>query len=240
MFSPTESYLTLGSWAEAGVPSDYTGQQIYYRSIRERERDCLTVADYLWRWDTDWFWCSGAFGLGRSWVRRVWPRPLRRSDVYHRLVALDGRLQLTAKVGRLRRQPQRERVVQDVEVPLGRTAEFLRWFDREVRMTPVWLCPLRARKDWPLYPLHPGATYVNVGFWGTVPIAEDARDGDVNRAIEQKLAELDGHKSLYSDVYYDRDTFHELYGGATYESVKRRYDPGDRLTGMYEKVVGRR
>jgi FAD/FMN-containing dehydrogenase len=240
MFGPTESYLTLGTWADHGRPSDYTGQHIYYRSIRERERDCLTVADYLWRWDTDWFWCSAAFGLGRPWVRRLWPRRLRRSDVYHRLVALDGRLQVTATLGHLRHQAARERVVQDVEIPLARTAEFLRWFHEHVGMSPVWLCPLRARKRWPLYPLEPGATYVNVGFWGTVPIAEGARDGDVNRAIERKLGELDGHKSLYSDAFYDRDTFDRLYGGATYDSVKREYDPGNRLTGMYEKVVGRR
>ncbi|MBV9822644.1 MAG: FAD-binding oxidoreductase, partial [Actinobacteria bacterium] len=65
MFSVDESYLCLGRWAdspaEAGVAAagDYTGQQIYYRSLRTRDRDCLTVSDYLWRWDTDWFWCSG-------------------------------------------------------------------------------------------------------------------------------------------------------------------------------------
>jgi len=240
MFGPSESYLTLGTWADEGRPSDYTGQRIYYRSIRERERDCLTVADYLWRWDTDWFWCSSAFGLGRPAVRRVWPRRLRRSDVYHRLVALDARFQVTARLDRARHLPARERVVQDVEIPVGRTAEFLRWFAGGVGMTPVWLCPLRARRQWALYPLQPGATYVNVGFWGTVPIADGARDGDVNRLIEQKIGELDGHKSLYSDVFYDRGTFDKLYGGATYESVKRRYDPGQRLTGMYEKVVGRR
>ncbi len=240
MFAPTESYLTLGAWADAGRPSDYTGQHIYYRSIRERERDCLTVADYLWRWDTDWFWCSAAFGLGRPLVRRVWPRRLRRSDVYHRLVALEGRFQVAARLDRLRHQPLRERVVQDVEIPLSRTAEFLRWFDDQVGMSPVWLCPLRARRSWPLYPLDPGTTYVNVGFWGTVAIAQGRRDGDVNRAIELKLGELHGHKSLYSDVFYDRETFDTLYGGATYESAKRSYDPGNRLTGMYEKVVGRR
>jgi FAD/FMN-containing dehydrogenase len=240
MFTPGESYLTLGAWADHGQPSDYTGPQIYYRSIRGRDRDCLSVADYIWRWDTDWFWCSAAFGLERPLVRRVWPRRLRRSDVYHRLVALEGRYHVAGRIDRLHNKPARERVVQDVEIPLDRTAEFLRWFHAEVGMTPVWLCPLRAQKDWPLYPLQPGATYVNIGFWGTVPIVDGAHDGDVNRSIEQKLAELGGHKSLYSDVYYDRDTFFSLYGGPTYESVKKRYDPDGKLLGMYEKVVGRR
>jgi FAD/FMN-containing dehydrogenase len=240
MFSPAESYLTLGSWTDDGRPSDYTGQQIYYRSIRERERDCLTTLDYLWRWDTDWFWCSGAFGAQHPLVRRVWPRRLRRSDVYHRLVTLEDRFGVAARMARRRGQPPREKVVQDVEVPLARTAQFLRWFHSEVGMTPVWLCPLRARQNWPLYPLEPGRTYVNVGFWGTVPIRDGARDGDVNRAVERAVADLGGHKSLYSDVFYDRETFDELYGAPAYESAKRRYDPQGRFTGMYEKVVGTR
>ncbi len=63
VFSPTEAYLSLGSWADAApYTSDYTGQQIYYRSIQRRSVDFLTIKDYLWRWDTDWFWCSRAFG----------------------------------------------------------------------------------------------------------------------------------------------------------------------------------
>ncbi len=239
MFSPAESYLTLASWTEHGVPSDYTGQQVYYRSIQQRERDCLTAADYIWRWDTDWFWCSAAFGAQHPLVRRVWPRRLRRSDVYHRLVGLEARYDVVGRIDRRRGRPARERVVQDVEIPLERTAEFLRWFEREVGMTPVWLCPLRSRQQWPLYPLEPGHTYVNVGFWGTVAIADGARDGDVNRRIEHRVAEFGGHKSLYSDAYYDRDTFDALYGGAAYASAKARYDPSGRLPGMYEKVVAR-
>jgi hypothetical protein len=62
-FAPDELYLTVGTFTDfAPYASDYTGSAIYYRSIRERERDYLTVGDYLWRWDTDWFWCSRAFG----------------------------------------------------------------------------------------------------------------------------------------------------------------------------------
>jgi FAD/FMN-containing dehydrogenase len=128
-----------------------------------------------------------------------------------------------------------------------RAADFLRWFNQEVPMSPVWLCPLQLREPsggvaparWPLYPLEPGQLYVNVGFWGTVPIEVDARDGDTNRAIEQAVADHGGHKSLYSDAYYDERTFDGLYGGETYRKVKQAYDPDHRLTGMYEKVVGR-
>lgn len=51
------------------------------------------------------------------------------------------------------------------------------------------------------------------------------------------MRSLHGHKSLYSDVYYDRETFEGLYGGPAYAEVKRRYDPDGRLTALFEKVV---
>jgi FAD/FMN-containing dehydrogenase len=252
MFSTTEAYLSLGRWArspaEAGVErvGDYTGQRIYYRSIQQLSRDCLQVADYLWRWDTDWFWCSGAFGVQHPVVRRLWPARYRRSDFYHRLIGLDHRLGISGKIDRLRRIGARERVVQDVEIPLERTAEFLRWFAEHVGMSPVWLCPLQLRAEradngqpWPLYPLSVGQRYVNVGFWGNVVIADGRRDGDVNRLVEQKVAGTGGHKSLYSDAYYDRQTFAEIYGGQEYAELKSKYDPDHRLTGLYEKAVGR-
>ena len=68
---------------ESTETSDYTGQQVFYRSVRERESDLLTIHD-LWRWDTDWFWCSGAFGVQRTPVVQLWPRRWRPPDVYHR------------------------------------------------------------------------------------------------------------------------------------------------------------
>jgi FAD/FMN-containing dehydrogenase len=99
--------------------------------------------------------------------------------------------------------------------------------------------PGSARR-WPSYPLELGTTYVNVGFWGTVPIAPGAADGDLNRAIEQQVTDLGGHKSLYSDAYYDRATFDRLYDGDNLAGVKQHYDPGHRLTELYEKAVRRR
>jgi FAD/FMN-containing dehydrogenase len=253
VFEPGEAYLTLATWRDELVStsstgrigpaprtSDYTGMDLYFRSLQQRETDTLTMYDYLWRWDTDWFWCSGAFGLQNPRIRRLWPRRWRRSDVYHRLVGLENRFGVVARLDRARGRPERERVIQDVEVPVAQTPAFLRWFDSHVGMRPVWLCPLRATRDWPSYPLAPGATYVNVGFWGTVPIEPGATDGDKNRAIEAEVTELGGHKSLYSDAYYDRETFDRLYGVANQQRVRQLTDPDNRLTGLYEKAVNRR
>ena len=237
-FSPDETYLTLAHFtASASPPSDYTGQQIYFRSIRERPTDVLRFVDYLWRWDTDWFWCSGAFGAQHPLIRRVWPARWRRSDVYHRLVGLDQWIGVSRVLDRLTKVPGRERVIQDIEVPLDRLPEFLDWFDREVGMRPVWLCPLRTSRSWPTYPLEPGRLYVNVGFWGTVVVPAGTAPGAVNRAIEERVAALGGHKSLYSESFHDRATFDALYGTAGLDALRAVHDPDSRLSTLYEKAV---
>ncbi|MGA8988012.1 FAD-binding oxidoreductase [Aeromicrobium sp.] len=237
-FSPDEIYLTLARFTDVEqTTSDYTGQQVFYRSIQLREIDSLTMNDYLWRWDTDWFWCSGAFGAQNRWLRRVWPARYRRSDVYHRLVGLDERLGISTVLDRIKKVPGRERVIQDVEVPVDRLPEFLEWFDAEVGMRPVWLCPLRTTRPWPVYPLTAGEIYVNVGFWGTVEVSAGSPVGAVNQQIEAAVHDLGGHKSLYSEAFYDQKTFEQIYGGDVLAGVRGRYDPEGRLSTLYEKAV---
>ena len=175
---PGEYYLTLATLDRRArrptgdaTPSDYTGQQIYYRSIQQRETDLLTMYDYLWRWDTDWFWCSRR-------VRRPAPRrppglaaalasaPTSTTGWSASTTASTSATWLDRRAG----NPEGERVVQDVEIPVERLPEFLDWFDAEVGMRPVWLCPLVARPaKWPdATRSRPGEIYVNVGFWGNV------------------------------------------------------------------------
>ena len=138
-----------------------------------------------------------------------------------------------------RGRPPRERVVQDVELPLSTTGDFLRWFLREVPIEPVWLCPLRLRstRAWTLYPLRPAETYVNLGFWSSVPVDPSAARGATNRRIERRVTALGGHKSLYSESFYDEAEFHSRYGGDAYAALKARWDPGSRLPTLYEKAV---
>jgi len=156
VFSSTESYLILGRQTDdESIPlSDYTGDDIYYRSIQHEpsatpKPDRLTTLDYVWRWDTDWFWCSRAFGTQNPKIRRFWPRRWLRSSFYWQLIALDQRFTIGDRLSARRGRPPGERVVQDIEVPIDRTVQFLEWFLTNVPIEPIWLCPLRLRSAQP-------------------------------------------------------------------------------------------
>ena len=110
----------------------------------------------------------------------------------------------------------------------------------------VHAVPLRLREHpesgaraWPAYPLVPGTTYVNAGFWGTVEVPLGTPDGQLNREVERIVTTLGGHKSLYSDAYYDEATFASLYNTPHLDEIRRSTDPEGRLTRLYDKAVRR-
>lgn len=260
-FSPTELYLVLGRQTDAAGPvSDYSRDKIYYRSLQHPHgiiRDRLTIRDYIWRWDIDWFWASRAFGTQNPTVRAIWPRELKRSSVYWKFVGLDRKYDIDARMKALNGEPANERVVQDIEVTVDRLAEYLDWFFDACDIQPVWMCPIRLRDNasnligtgekvshsdapWPLYPLDIDTTWINVGFWSAVPnnhVPGDDRPGAFNRVIEAKINELGGHKSLYSEAFYSPEQFERLYGGSLPDELKSVYDPHSRFPRLYDKTV---
>jgi len=243
VFAPGEIVLTEGRFVDAAPwTSDYTYENVYYRSIRERDRDYLTARDYLWRWDTDWFWCSKNVGAQWPPLRRLLGRRRLNSITYQRIMRWNSRVGLTRALARLRGR-HLESVIQDVDVPVEHAAAFLAFLHREVGILPIWLCPIRAPASAPratLYPIEPGRLYVNFGFWDVVEFREPRAPGHVNRAIEREVARLRGLKSLYSDSYYAEDEFWRIFDRDAYLGLRKRYDPGNRLPDLYDKCVRRR
>jgi FAD/FMN-containing dehydrogenase len=227
---------------EAPYASDYTYERIYYRSLRERTGDFLTARDYIWRWDTDWFWCSKNLGAQNPIVRRLLGRARLNSIFYQKVMRWNTKWKLGAALEKLRRL-NAESVIQDVDIPLARCAEFLDFLLDEVGVLPVWVCPIRAPDPtvtYPLYPLAAGTAYVNFGFWDRVTFREPHAPGDINRKIEKKVTEFGGLKSLYSDAYFSDAQFWSIYNKPAYDALKAKYDPNRALPDLYAKCVLRK
>ena len=240
VFAQDEIYLTLGRFIEwAPHTSDYTFENVYYQSIRERSNDFLTIRDYLWRWDTDWFWCSKNFGAQHPIVRRLLGRERLNSITWQRIMRWNSRWGVTRARDRLR-GVYPESVIQDVDIPLDRAAEFLAFMHREIGILPIWLCPIRppaAAAPFVLYPLRAETIYINFGFWDVVRDRVQRPPGHRNRMIEERVRALGGLKSLYSDSYYTEDEFWRIFDHTAYSTLKARYDPGAALPDLYAKCV---
>jgi FAD/FMN-containing dehydrogenase len=243
VFAPGELYLTRGSFVEtAPYLSDYTYERIYYRSIRERASDFLRARDYIWRWDTDWFWCSKNVGAQNPLLRWLYGRERLNSITYQKIMRWNSRHGLTRAWSRIR-GVHPESVIQDVDIPLHRAAEFLDFFHAEVGILPVWVCPIKAppaSERFPLYPLKPDALYVNFGFWDVVRDRTPRERGHYNRKIEREVDALGGIKSLYSDSYFTVDEFWKAFDRDAYQALKARYDPSGELGDLYDKTVLRK
>jgi FAD/FMN-containing dehydrogenase len=231
IFATDEMYITHAVFCvDPPRVSDYTYMDIYYRSFQRKQEDWLTAKDYIWRWDTDWFWCSKHFGV-QSPAIRLFARPALNSRTYQRVMRLSQKL-LPASRGF-------ESVIQDVDVPIARAAEFREFLFREIGISPVWVCPFtNSDRTYDLCPLMPNQLYVNFGFWDIVRTTHES--GYYNRMIESKIAELGGAKGLYSSSYYDRETFWSIYDKPRYDRLKQAYDPDSLFPDLYEKCVERK
>ena len=225
--------------ADAPAVSDYTFENIYYRSLLARERDHLTAADYFWRWDTDWFWCSKNLGAQQPLVRRLLGRQRLGSRFYQKVMRWNSRWRLLETAERIAGY-RRESIIQDVDLPRATAPDFLRRLIAEVGIVPIWICPVRHRgARSPLFPA-PAPRYVNFGFWDTLRFATGYPPGHFNRKVETAVTELGGIKSLYSSSFYTPEEFDHCYGGESYRRLKARYDPRNALGELYAKCVHER
>jgi len=236
IFSDREMYLTTGiEVSTAPYASDYSYMQIYYKSIRERGEDYLSAYNFLWRWDTDWYWGSKKFGAQNPLIRALLGRERLRSSFYWKLRAALNRTPFWKILSPVLNY---ETVVQDVDIPIEHAAEFMAFQSEQIGITPVWACPVNeVHKNftYPLYAVSPSTTYVNLGFWDIVRTHHEP--GHFNRLVEKKVMELGGRKILYSDAFFTPDEFNALYGGEAYAALKEKYDPGHTFKSLYEKCV---
>lgn len=219
--------------------SDYHFEHIYYRSLLDRQVDYLRVQDYIWRWDTDWFWCSKNLYAQHPLVRRLLGPTRLNSRTYTWVMRWNARWGLTRRLARWRGRFT-ESVIQDVDIPIAAALDFLAFLLREIGILPIWICPVRGpapEARFTLYPLVPDSLYVNFGFWDVVESTVVHEPGHFNRLVEREVIRCGGIKSLYSDSYFTPQEFAQAYGLTQYDALKAKYDPSGRMLGLFEKCV---
>lgn len=172
-------------------------------------------------------------------VRRfLYGRERLGSRTYTKIMRWNSRVGATKKIERVLGLHS-ESVIQDVDIPLACAAEFLEFYAAEIGLWPQWVCPIGPQPHSGRFALYPvkGEWYVNFGFWDVKRTREAHPPGHFNRMIEEKVNELGGIKSLYSESFFPEGEFHRRYGGDAYRALKAKYDPGGAFPELYAKCV---
>lgn len=246
VFKPDQMYLNLGRFTDNPEQvSDYTGMNIFYKSM-DKEKDATRTDEYIFRYDTDYFWAARAMGLENPLLRRAFNTfGLLRSDVYRKILGLDKRIGFSDWVHR-RKGKRFETLIQDAEVPVEHAAEFLEWFQSEITaerpLTITAVVPYSHTAEFPLFSMEPKRMYMNIGYYAAVPTTQP--NGHYNRMFERKLIDIASRgnrakKMMYSRSQYTPDEFWDIFDRNAYEHLKDAYDPEGRFPGLYEKCVQR-
>jgi FAD/FMN-containing dehydrogenase len=238
IFSKKQLTICRGNLTDsAPYTSNYKYLNIFYKSIEKRDEDYLRIYDYIWRWDTDWFWCSKVFFLQNKLLRFLTGKWTLNSIFYWKIKKLSNSHWFFKWLSGLRTVPS-ESVIQDVTIPIDHAEQFLEFFFNDIPIFPIWNCPTKpAHTDYnyPIFAQKPDQLYMNFGFWDMIP--SNHEPGYFNRKVENKVDELGGNKSLYSTMYYDRDTFNRIYNDSHYQIIKKKYDPNGIFKQLYEKCA---
>jgi FAD/FMN-containing dehydrogenase len=193
----------------------------------------IPITDYLFRYD------RGAFWVGK-YAFQYFLTPFNRITRF----LLDYFMHTRVMYHALHASGQSKiYIIQDVAIPYSGASDFLNWLQTNLPIYPLWLCPLRQRRDAPnsqhgLYGyLGDPATpefMMNFGVWG--PGSSNKRTFlKQNRELEQKVEALGGRKWLYAHAYYTEDEFWGIYDKKKYDALREKYGAGY-LPTVYDKV----
>ncbi len=202
--------------------------------------DHIPLVDYLFRYDRGGFWTARYafryFLTPFNRVTRFLLNPFMHTRVMYRALHQSGLSDFY--------------VVQDVGIPYHNASSFTTWLDHNLPLYPLWLCPLRVRRDAPdsRHGLHaefgrPPAgtttttpeTLLNFGVWGPVSLTNRRHCVAQNRALEHAVHAHGGKKWLYAHAYYSEAEFWAQYDRGAYDALRERYGAGY-LPSVFDKV----
>lgn len=193
----------------------------------------VPLADYLFRYDRGGFWVA-------RYAFKYFMTPFNRITRY----LLDRFMHTRVMYHALHKSGQSKMyIIQDVAIPYKAAGEFHEWLDDSLHVYPIWLCPLRQRRDVPdsHYGLYSSLAdpsipefMMNFGVWG--PGSKNRHEFVMqNRMLERKVDELGGRKWLYAHAYYTEDEFWDMYDRKAYDGLRAKYG-AQYLPSVYDKV----
>jgi delta24-sterol reductase len=204
--------------------------------------ELIPLKDYLFRYDRGAFW-MGAYGWG--------PIPLPFNKFGRRL--LDSLFRTRTMYSIMHHSHQSQRfVVQDLAIPRESAETFLDFLAAQIRIWPIWLCPIGTGTEVPLHSSRRHAStakqdcqIMNIGLWG-IPHKANGRPSyygsrnfhsfiGLNRLVEARVRESGGLKWLYAHNYATEGEFWGDYDKLEYDELRKKWK-AETLPDLWDKV----
>eukprot|EP01084_Bolivina_argentea_P311823 539805_1 len=216
---------------------------IYHKYIQNDKNMLIPIDKYIWRWDSDLFWCLQYEPiLNNKYIRWYLSDTIMRSDVlryFHKLIfGRDIIVQTKEQI-----DMGNNMYIQDIIVPKDYVLEWINFHFKEILYLnktsniqhPLWLCPTKGNtNDYSLIKVNEESINVNFGFWSTVKWDKNMV---VDKFVENNLNKYKAFKWLYSVVMFKKDEFYKIYNGEEYFKLKKKYDKQHKIRGFYEKCT---
>ncbi|XP_078657401.1 delta(24)-sterol reductase-like [Branchiostoma floridae x Branchiostoma belcheri] len=132
---------------------------------------------------------------------------------------------------------EKHHVIQDMLIPLDKMGEALRVFHKEIKLYPLWLCPM-------LLPSQPGMVhpkgdqdemYVDIGAYGE-PKTMDFDAGPTTRRLEEYVRSVNGFQMLYADCYMTREEFRQTFDHTLYDKMRAELSCEKAFPEVFDKI----
>lgn len=240
--------IMVGNYVDdfEGSLLDPVGHRVYWKELRDRRPDVhyFKTNDYNWRWDVDGYYTTIDMGwfFTNEILRPFVPRFLMNGNFLRPFA--ESYLGVDYKDGNM---------VHDILFPTKNAAEIFDWYDKEVGLYPMYICPI-CKTDESYFFNIPG-NYVDFGI-GYGPTAKTTEQSLIwKKKLEKKMLEEEGVKLLYCKqwmsekdfwkTYENKDSFfkknpdikkEELKDKTLYDYIKEQYDKSGKFPSLYKKV----
>jgi hypothetical protein len=129
-------------------------------------------------------------------------------------------------------------LIQDCSLPQETISPFLDFLDSEIRIYPLWICPLLPPRAVAAgtYGFLDTELMINVGIWGKADLPYTAFVA-LNRRLEKIVTQLKGCKVLYAHSYYTEEEFWSIYRRDYYDRLRELAFAHTVFPNIYEKVI---
>ena len=239
IFSRTEFVLITGTMTrhrDHNLPLYGKSLDIpYYERVRQGYRGYYEYHDYIYRWDIDGYYSLDEPGTTYHLARQKW---FRQVFFHHRLMG-GTRLRSIFKPlvsGFSDNQGQVKADVGDFMLPRDRATEFYRWYDAQIGLYPLYICPITFRRPSPFIQCGKDAIDFGVGYGVS---QSDMDSKQLLRRCMKKTYQLRGDMLKYVSIFNSPDEFWSHYPASLkieYDQCRKRHDPSQRFFSLAEKL----